>query len=421
MPRLARLLVALLLAAPAAAGASGASPSAGVLVIAGGAVRPDTAAIWRAFLDARPAERPLVLLVPAASAEPHQSAEAARETLIRHGASPEDVRVLPLALKDDPATADVDESRWAKGAHDPALVAQVARAGGIWFTGGDQLRVLTLLESKGRETPLLAALRAAHGRGTVIGGTSAGAAIMSNPMIAGGDPLLALLDPPATARAASEGDPAERLVLAPGLGFFPGFMVDQHFDARARLGRLLRATIEARLPAGVGIDEDTALVVEGDGRTARVAGRGTVVVIDVANARRQVASAPGFAASGLVVHIASEGDRISLDTRAVAPAAGRAPVVSGDAGASPDRGGFLAPPQRLETRLGQFLSARRTDRVHDMLSFEGERAQILRFERRDESAAWRGGEGAAVTVTGVALATFPARIGVVAGKGDGGQ
>lgn len=395
------LLLAAALVPPVAAATPG-----GSLVIAGGAVSRDNAAVHRAFLER--ARRGPIVILPSASGYPSESADSFRAALVAHGADPARILTVRLAAVDDPTTPDIDESRWAGNAADRDEVAKVARAGAIWFTGGDQLRTTALLAPGGRPTPMLRAIRARLAAGAVVGGTSAGAAVMSDPMIAGGEPITALLDPPAPTRPPEGSQALEPLVLAPGLGFLPLGLVDQHFDARARLGRLARALFELPPAArfGFGVDEDTALVVDLAARTAMVAGRGTVTVLDATAATR----APGtaFAAAGLRLSMASAGDRIDLGTRAVTPAPGRVPLPVAGTPALPDTGGLVVPPRRLEGRLADDLVARPGVASASYASFRDGDVVHLRFGRTPQTAGWRGGRPPGLTLTGLSLEIDPA-------------
>lgn len=267
----AACVVALLAAAlPASAAARG------PLVIAGGAIADTNAALVRAVLERRPAGNPAIAIVPAASGVPAEAFERTRALLLAHGADPSDIRLVRIAAADDPATSE-DEAQWAEGGASEAELAKIADAGAIWFTGGDQAVLARLLRAPdGRDTPMLALIRRRHREGAVIAGTSAGAAAMSDPMIAGGDPL-------AAAAAGRQG--AGFVDLAPGLGLLATGLVDQHFNARDRLARLVAAlmALPPRARLGYGIDEDTALVVAG-GRLA-VVGSGLVTVVDARRAR----------------------------------------------------------------------------------------------------------------------------------------
>ncbi len=399
-PLVAVALAAAMLSAPAAA-------ASGTLVIAGGAVERDNAAVHRAFLErARPG---LIAIIPSASGYPAESAEAFRATLVAHGADPARIVTVRLAALDDPTTPGIDESRWAGNAADRDEVAKVARAGAIWFTGGDQLRTTALLAPGGRPTPMLRAIRARLAAGAVVGGTSAGAAVMSDPMIAGGEPIAALLDPPSAVRPPDGSVAQEPLVLAPGLGFLATGLVDQHFDARHRLGRLARALFELP-PAhrfGFGVDEDTALVVDLATRTATVAGRATVTVLDATAASRAPGDGSAFAATGLSLSIAGAGDRIDLRTRTVTPAPGRVPLPAATGPAMPDSGGFVVPPRRLESRLAGDIVARPEVAARTYASFR--EGAVVRFviARTARTAGWQGGDPAGLTLTGLSLDIRP--------------
>lgn len=139
-------------------------------------------------------------------------------------------------------------------------------ASGFFMTGGSQLRISSALGG----TSLAATLRRRHLAGMVVAGTSAGAAVLSQHMISMGE---------------SGGTPRRRLVqMAQGLGFTPDLVVDQHFRRRDRMGRLITALSYNPGPLGVGVDEDTAAMVDGDG-VLRVLGSGAVTVVDASGLR----------------------------------------------------------------------------------------------------------------------------------------
>jgi cyanophycinase len=136
----------------------------------------------------------------------------------------------------------------------------LSRATGVFFTGGDQNRVMDVLA----DAPLLAALKARYAEGVVFGGTSAGTALISDPMITGEGDLTVI-----------DGD---KVGARPGLGLLPGVILDQHFIERARYNRLFGLVLRQPGLRGVGIDEDAALLVK-NGRFAEVVG-GPVVLVD---------------------------------------------------------------------------------------------------------------------------------------------
>ncbi len=133
-------------------------------------------------------------------------------------------------------------------------------ASGIFFSGGDQLRITSQIGDTGVE----AKVRALYERGGVIAGTSAGASAMSDTMLVRG--------------TSSETHRIGDLHMAPGLGLIRDVIIDQHFAERGRFGRLLGAVAHNPRVLGIGIDEDTAAVVEGD--ELYVIGSGAVYVVD---------------------------------------------------------------------------------------------------------------------------------------------
>ena len=138
---------------------------------------------------------------------------------------------------------------------------KLLNATGVFFTGGDQLRITSILAG----TKAYEALHMSFRNGTVIVGTSAGASVMSNTMIVEGN----------------NNDPARKctLKMAPGLNFLDGVIIDQHFDQRGRFGRLLCGVAENPGILGIGIDEDTAIRVYPDDHF-KVVGSNAVTVID---------------------------------------------------------------------------------------------------------------------------------------------
>ena len=144
---------------------------------------------------------------------------------------------------------------------------RIEEASGIFFTGGNQLRLTTLLGG----TPVAKLIRLRNARGVTVGGTSAGASILSEHMIAAGDEGSAMI--------------AGSVRLAPGLGLTNRFIIDQHFRQRDRLGRLLTALAYNPFAVGIGLDEDTAAFI-GPDETVEVEGSGGVTIVD--GAERQL-------------------------------------------------------------------------------------------------------------------------------------
>jgi cyanophycinase len=138
---------------------------------------------------------------------------------------------------------------------------RIEQASGIFFTGGNQLRLTTLLGG----TPVAKLIRLRNAHGVTVGGTSAGASILSEHMIASGDEGSSMI--------------AGSVRLAPGLGLTNSFIIDQHFRQRDRLGRLLTALAYNPFAVGIGLDEDTAAFISAD-EIIEVEGSGGVTIID---------------------------------------------------------------------------------------------------------------------------------------------
>jgi cyanophycinase len=147
----------------------------------------------------------------------------------------------------------------------PEAAAAIRAASGVFFTGGDQMRLARRITG----TRLAEVIHEEFDRGTSVGGTSAGAAFLSERMIAYGK---------------SGSTPrADMVILASGLGLTRRFVIDQHFRQRDRLGRLLTALSTERGTIGLGLDEDTAAFIH-DG-TIEVLGNGSITVVDTRTAR----------------------------------------------------------------------------------------------------------------------------------------
>jgi cyanophycinase len=179
-------------------------------------------------------------------------------------------------------------------------IAALERATGIFITGGNQLRLSTILGG----TPVARTIRRLNAEGVHMAGTSAGAAIVSEHMIAGG-----------------RGGPSPResgVVLAPGLGLTNRVIIDQHFNKRGRMGRLLAALSFNPFVCGLGIDENTAGFIAPDGMM-EVVGHGTVTVVDPADLRHSsmsyVRKAEAVSLIGLKLHVLAHGSRFNLETR----------------------------------------------------------------------------------------------------------
>ena len=143
----------------------------GSLVIVGGALRADNDAVYDAFITrAGGVENAKIGIVPAASGNPDKYAKVFIEDMVSRGLDASQVVVLPLAVKDDSKTPDFDEATWAKNGNNAEVAEMVTSLTGVWFVGGDQLRITeVLLNSDGSNTLVLDEIWNVYKNGGVIG------------------------------------------------------------------------------------------------------------------------------------------------------------------------------------------------------------------------------------------------------------
>lgn len=182
---------------------------------------------------------------------------------------------------------------------DPEKLAILDDAHGVFFSGGDQLR----LSSQVGDSPIEKKIRDIWKKGGVIAGTSAGASVMSETMLVRG--------------TSSESHRIGDLRMAAGLGLIRDVVVDQHFAERGRIGRLLGAVAQSPRILGIGVDEDTAICVTGEMFT--VLGSGAVYVVDGRNVTQSNISEAredeALSMFGVHLHVLSAGDTFDLATR----------------------------------------------------------------------------------------------------------
>ncbi|WP_421380635.1 cyanophycinase [Bacillus salacetis] len=283
----------------------------GNLVIAGGALGNTNLEVYQSFIElAGGEENAKIGIVPSASGS-LKSSKAFKEDLVNLGVNELSVEILPLSSHDFSGT-DEDESTWVKNSNSNELAETIKGLTGIWFVGGDQLKITdTLLEKNGKNTKALDAIWDIYKDGAVIGGTSAGAAIMSDVMITGGDSLGGFRQEFIKKDTSDPSKDYAPVYIEKGLGFFQWGIVDQHFDERSRLGRLAATAIKYKSEHfAYGVDEDTAMVVNNQERTISVTGRSGVAVIDVNGARKK-----GKRIEDVDVSYLSAGDELDLDSK----------------------------------------------------------------------------------------------------------
>ncbi len=267
-------------------------PPKGHLILIGGGEKPRQA--MAKFVELAGGTASPIVAIPTASKEPDTGAYYVKLFREEYGCS--DVVALEIKSRAD--------------AMRPDYAALAARARGIFFGGGDQIRITNAL----LDTPVGRAIADAFAGGAVVGGTSAGTACQSDPMITGEGNFKVIR--------------ARSVELWRGFGFIRGVVVDQHFIARQRSNRLVSVILEHPDLLGVGVDEDTAVWVRPDG-TFQVLGESCVMVLDAKGAEvtRQAVETglDRLGAHGLRVHVLLPGEEFDIARRAVTVGPAQAP------------------------------------------------------------------------------------------------
>lgn len=258
-----------------------------IIPIGGGEDRVKEMQIHRKFVELSGGEDADIVVIPTASMLEETGPDYS-SIFSELGAGK--VEFLPISRR-----ADCDN---------PEFAAMLDRATGIFMTGGNQIRLSAILGG----TLVAQKIRRRNAAGVPVAGTSAGASIMSEHMVAGGS---------------SNSAPAEgNITLAPGMGLTNAVIIDQHFTQRNRLGRLLTASSYNPFLIGLGVDEDTAAFI-GPDNVLEIVGSGTVTIVDASHlthssmwdARRGEA----LSLLGLRLDVLGEGCRYDLTARQAYP------------------------------------------------------------------------------------------------------
>ena len=272
--------------------------TAGPAVAIGGALRDDNAAVWTRLVELAGGRGARFVVLATASGDPQAAASGTVAALVAHGAVAD---ALPVA----PKLPGVD---LAAAVRDPLLIAKVRAANGVFFTGGDQARIVDTLRPDGVDSPLLEAIRALQLRGGVIAGTSAGAAIMSRTMFRDPASVINLL----------KGPLRPGIDYSAGLGFAQSdLFVDQHFLRRGRLGRMLALMQDRGIKVGLGVEEDAAAILRGE--QVEILGTAGALIVDFSGAASDAAQG-AFNVANVRLTYLGHGDRYNLRTGLLEPA-----------------------------------------------------------------------------------------------------
>jgi cyanophycinase len=274
----------------------------GSLIIIGGNLRPANGAVWERIVQQAGGKGARIAVFASASGYPERSGKALVELFSKYGAK---AFFVPVAVK-------LAGSDYQAAADDPQLAQAVRTANGAFFAGGDQSRITRALKHEdGSNTRVLDALWDMYRGGGVIAGSSAGAAIMSSTMFGRPRTVLATLK-----LGVSDGQE-----ITDGLGFIgDDVFVDQHLLVRGRFARMLPAMLAKGYKLGLGIDEDTAMVVLPN-REVEVVGYKGALVLDLADASVHEGA---FNISNVRVSYLDNGDRFNIATHTFIPSEDKA-------------------------------------------------------------------------------------------------
>lgn len=277
-----KTVMSLLSVALLGAGA-GAQSARGHLFIVGGGRQPPEL-IQRFFDLAGGTKGKIVVFAMASSDGGKESGEEKAEDLRKLGA--------------DAHAYYIDQNE----ANSDSMVKNMEGVTGVWFGGGDQVLLTKALLG----TRVEKAIHDRYQAGAVVGGTSAGAAVMSNPMLTGEEKHPGGVRPPSDTSDHYMTIARGNTELVPGFGFIKGALIDQHFLRRRRHNRFISAVLDSPLHLGAAIDESTVLIVNPDGHWS-VLGESAVSVYDARHATLTPAGAPVLGESGLILSVLPSG------------------------------------------------------------------------------------------------------------------
>ncbi len=356
-------------------------PIKGSLVIIGGSERFSQREIWEEIVELGGGQGAKIAVVPAATSDPVRKGSWVVSALNKAGA---DAFLVPLAWMKVPTPPQ-------ELVQDPEWVGRVRDADGVFFVGGEQDRIVrALYDAEGRQTPMLEAIWEMYRNGGVIAGTSAGAAVMSRVMYRDAPSVLETL-----MGGVRMGKEIDR-----GLGFLnEEWFVDQHCLVRGRFARALVAMHDQGFQYGLGIDENTAVVVQ-QGKHAKVVGYKGVLILDLDRAEHDPALGK-FNMSNVRLTYLDKGDLFNLETLEITPLADR----MDDEILDPKSPDFLPESRHrlffndilgnttVSDLMGKLMENLNEEAIG--LAFDGDRARKesvdgfeFKFTRDDDSIAW---------------------------------
>jgi cyanophycinase len=265
----------------ASALAQGGAPRGYLFIVGGGPQPPE---LVQRFVDLAGGKKAKIVVFAMASSEGKESGEEKADDLRKLGADAHAYYIGPNEANSD------------------SMAKNMEGVTGVWFGGGDQVLLTKALLG----TRVEKAIRDRYAAGAVVGGTSAGAAVMSNPMLTGEERHVGGVRPPSDSTEHYMTIARDNIELVPGFGLIKGVLVDQHFVRRRRHNRFISAVLDTAPHLGVGIDESTALIVHPDGHWS-VLGESAASVYDARHATITKVGAPVLGESGLILSVLPSG------------------------------------------------------------------------------------------------------------------
>jgi cyanophycinase len=278
-----KMSVAVLCAAMMSASlqAQAAHPRGHLFIVGGGPQPPE---LVQRFVDLAGGKNAKIVVFAMASSDGKESGEEKADDLRKLGAD-----AHAYYINQDEANSD-------------SMVKNMQGVTGVWFGGGDQVLLTKALLG----TKVEKAIHDRYAAGAVVGGTSAGAAVMSNPMLTGEERHPGGVRPPSDSSQHFMTIARDNIELVPGFGLLKGALIDQHFLRRRRHNRFISAVLDTPPHLGAAIDESTALIVNPNG-TWSVLGESAVSIYDARHATITPKGAPVLGESGLILSVLPSG------------------------------------------------------------------------------------------------------------------
>lgn len=282
----------------------------GKLIISGGNLEYSNDEVQKHLIEYAGGLNSKMVIIATASGEPDYSLNYIEESWNKLGLDSKNIVKLPIFR-------DTVKNQGTEPCGDNEEFFQMIQgATGFWFTGGDQYYInRAFMRADGTDTKILQYIREVVKNGGVVGGSSAGAAMMSEVMIASGHNISALtMDVLYGYDDYDDEAEIENLRITQGLGFFKDGIIDQHFDVRSRIVRLIRTVMDENngFNIGYGIAEDTSMIYDVESNDIEIIGLSGLYIVDCENTKNK-----GTSYSDVRFHVLQKGDKFNTKTKKI--------------------------------------------------------------------------------------------------------